>query len=491
MTDFLERKKKHKSGIHQLHDTKLFLWLASHNPLRRAKKLRTQFLIVLIFAGVLSVLTWKIVWRQQPGAWQVLKNIPGLMPDKEAFVEELREKAKNYYLPESEDDEAADGQLKPFFDSADNYTSVYIYDKEDGYYLTGKVAPLVYSSTWNLFYSMIFQITYSTYYDTHEPAGLSDDFSVDMEFANGTARVFITFFHNSRITIPYFVFSLGVSIFLFLFIMLMFIRYKIGYVLKLKDEILLISGGDLSHPIPDFGNDEIGILSRELDKLRIALDENMQQETESRKANQDLITAMSHDLRTPLTILNGYLEVMKLKRNPGMQEEYLKRCLDKTNDIRQMTDRMFEYALVFEKTEHITLCEIPVLLIHQCLTEHIDFLQLAGFTVEQTLCESPGIIAGDETMLKRIFQNLFSNILKYGDKKDAVRVSCSMEQDNIKVTLSNSVKENTDGIESNHVGLKSVEKMVKLHGGTLFVSNTSGVYIVNLTLPLMNTKSHK
>ena len=58
---------------------------------------------------------------------------------------------------------------------------------------------------------------------------------------------------------------------------------------------------------------------------------------------------MSHDLRTPLTILNGYLEILKLGRNdPKMQEEYLERCLRKTADIKEMTDKMFEYALVFE-----------------------------------------------------------------------------------------------------------------------------------------------
>ena len=68
---------------------------------------------------------------------------------------------------------------------------------------------------------------------------------------------------------------------------------------------------------------------------------------------------MSHDLRTPLTILNGYLEVLRLNRNPEMHEEYLKRCLQKTSDIREMTDRMFEYALVFEEGEEPKVKEIP------------------------------------------------------------------------------------------------------------------------------------
>lgn len=453
------------------------------NPLRRVKKLRTQFLIVLIIAGILSVQAWHLIWEQQPRAWRVLKNIPGMVPDQDAFIEDLRQKAKNYYIPDSEDDTEAVEQIQSFFDSADKYTSINIYGRDDSYYRVGHVADLMYTPTWNIFSSMVFQITYIEPANSQQSYDLSENLHTIMEFANGEADVYITFFHNSRITIPYFIFSLSTAIFLFLFITLMFIRKKISHVLNLKDNILLMSGGDLSHPIPNYGADEIGILSQELDKLRLALDENMQQEAASRRANQDLITAMSHDLRTPLTILNGYLEVLKLKKMPDMQEEYLNRCLEKTDDIRQMTDRMFEYALVFEDTETVTLTKLPISWIHQCLAEHIDFLRLAGFTVKESLCESSGTFPGDETILKRVFQNLFSNILKYGDKKDAVQIQCLTEHSQIKITLTNSVKQNLSGIESNHIGLKSVEKMIALHNGSLFISREGELYIVEITLP--------
>ena len=76
--------------------------------------------------------------------------------------------------------------------------------------------------------------------------------------------------------------------------------------------------------------------------------------------------AMSHDLRTPLTVLNGYLEVLKLKKgDPEKQEEYIDRCLKKTGDIRALTDRMFEYALVYEDTETARLRQIPVALLER------------------------------------------------------------------------------------------------------------------------------
>lgn len=451
------------------------------NPLHRIQKLRTQFLIVLLFAGILGILLFQFSWKHQPQAWHILKNLPGLSADKDVLIKNLQEAAPNYDMPQSEDDTEGIEKLAPFFALTDYYTSIYIYADSDGLFRASSDAELLKTKTWNIFSSMVFQITYIGYSSNNDI--LEEQFSFPVEFRNGSATIYVSLFHNSLITIPYFIFSLGVSITLFLLIVMLFIRRKIRHVLKLKDEILLMSGGDLSHPVPVLGNDEIGIVSQELDKLRLALNENMQQETESRKANQDLITAMSHDLRTPLTILNGYLEVLKLKKKPNMQEEYLNRCLAKTNDIRQMTDRMFEYALVFENTETITLAELPLSWIQQRLAEHIDFLRLAGFTVKEFICESSGVIPGDETILKRIFQNLFSNILKYGDKKNAVQVQCLTEHNQLKITLVNTIKQDLSGIESNHIGLKSARKMVELHNGTLFVSKEGGIYIVEILLP--------
>ena len=244
-----------------------------------------------------------------------------------------------------------------------------------------------------------------------------------------------------------------------------------------------MASGDLSHPVPKCGNDEIGVLAEELNGLRTALDDNIQKEAASRKANQDLITAMSHDLRTPLTILQGYLEVLKLKRySPDMAEEYINRCLQKTKDIKEMTDRMFEYALVFEETESPELIPLSYNVIYNLLNENCDFITLAGFKVEREIIRTEGSLLGDEIMLKRIFSNLFSNILKYGEKKNPVIVRCQIKSGKMEVFLINTVKAEHAEIESNRIGLKSTEKMVQLHRGQLYQSEENNIYTVQIQL---------
>ena len=245
-----------------------------------------------------------------------------------------------------------------------------------------------------------------------------------------------------------------------------------------------MSTGDLTHKTADFGGNEIGILATELNHLRESLSYNIQKQQESHKANQDLITALSHDLRTPLTILNGYLEVLKLKRNPQAQEEYLDRCLKKTEDIKELTDRMFEYALVAEENESPKLSWLSTDFIGQCLTENCDFIRLAGFTLTLKLPESTGVLQSDKTMLKRIFNNLFSNIIKYGDKKHIVTVSGQIQDMQFMVSVTNVAKTQTSHIDSNNIGLKNVDRMIQMLDGKLKVRQEKERFQVELCFPL-------
>lgn len=258
----------------------------------------------------------------------------------------------------------------------------------------------------------------------------------------------------------------------------------------MKDSIIGMSAGDLDTPVPSCGWDEIGNVAAELDSLRITLEENIRRESESRRANQDLITAMSHDLRTPLTVLNGYLEVLRLKLGqPDMQAEYIDRCLKKVEDIKALTDRMFEYALVYEEDETAELSPLPSSVLADCVRENCDFIRIAGFTVSEKIRPADNMIYGDEIMIKRIFSNLFSNILKYGDKKGEVDVQVYPERGRLRIAITNLIKADASETESNQIGLRSVRKMVEMHGGELYTFVETNVYTVCIAFNMINKYS--
>ena len=138
-----------------------------------------------------------------------------------------------------------------------------------------------------------------------------------LQFQNGKAQVVVANYQRALFIYPYMFLSLLLSVLVFLGIVLFF--------MNLEDARSTGSGAGNFADVhrgsdpPWFRNIvkmKLGILANELNHLRISLNENIVREQESRKANQDLITALSHDLRTPLTILTGYLEVLKLGRTP-------------------------------------------------------------------------------------------------------------------------------------------------------------------------------
>lgn len=443
-------------------------------------KIRTQFAVVFLMSLCLTFLLFVLLWYNKWLFYGKLADLD-LIPhpsynEDDKFWIRCTEEALKYDIPEiGTDEKTAEAELGPFFDLFDPGYSIFIYGAEDGHYRAGRPTKIISDSSFRSWFNFGYSMT----------DGLGEDMmKFTMQFKNGYADVMIYTYYRSFFAFPFLIFTIALCTVFFISLLLFFVGRKLRLILVLEDEVLLMASGNLTHTVPGCGEDEIGILARELNNLRITLSENILREAQSRKANQDLITAMSHDLRTPLTILNGYLEVLKLNRNPQKQEEYLSRCLKKTSDIKEMTDRMFEYALIYEEAETPELIWISTDFIRQCLLENCDFIHLAGFTATTHFTETTGVLKSDKTMLKRIFNNLFSNILKYGDKGIPVQVNGIISDRRIMVTIENSIKQDTSKVSGNNIGLKSVEKMMRLLEGEVNTQETGGNFLVELTFPL-------
>lgn len=447
--------------------------------IRRFKnlKIRTQSAVVILCAILIASAFFEIMWLNKWNFYEAVTHMKVFRAqiDDEDFQDTLVKEALHYNIPESEDDDEAVKALEPFLNLANEYNGVYIYGLEDGLYRAGKSPSIMENNTFTILFNLGYHLT-----------GGEGEFVYEfpLEFANGVAHIMVYNYQRVVYIYPYLLVCLFLSVALFLSLVLFFLNTKMRQILVLKDEILLMSTGDLTHTLPDYGSDEIGILTQELDHLRESLYDHIQKEQESRQANQDLITALSHDLRTPLTILKGYLEVIKFKKNPRTQEAYLDRCLKKTEDIKDLTDRMFEYALVAEEEETPKIIRLSTDFIRQCLTENCDFIRLTGFAANTYQAEASETLLGDKTMLKRIFNNLFSNILKYGDKKLPVSVSEQIQGANYIVSITNAIKSEDSQTDNNNIGLKNVDRMIRLLKGEMKVCRKQEWFEVELWFPL-------
>ena len=83
----------------------------------------------------------------------------------------------------------------------------------------------------------------------------------------------------------------------------------------------VLKGGDLNYQITIRGNDELAALAGEMDSMRRAIRSRQEEEELAHLANRGIVTAMSHDLRTPLTALMGYLDILSIEEDPGKKTE--------------------------------------------------------------------------------------------------------------------------------------------------------------------------
>lgn len=464
-------------------------------------KIRTQFFLLIAVSLLLSFTLFECMWHNRYRVFFLLQeHTPLTFAPSDDFYDRIESEAPNYDIPDSEDNKKQVEAIEPYLDLADPYTGLYIYSAEDGLFRAGRAATIFYNDRNPLFVSL---------YDLLIPNSGVHQFHTTIKFKNGYATVMTYTYHQVIFLLPWVILSLAAALLLFFFLLFFFISRKMNAVVRLEKEILRMSGGDLETPVSTFGGDEIGSLACELDHLRLALSETIRQEQESRTANQDLVTAMSHDLRTPLTVLTGYLEVLRLGRDPSKREEYVNRCLQKTSDLRELTDRMFEYALVFDDCTAAQITEIPSAFLYRCIHENAEYLRLTGRTVHlmadglfatpihdadghspdsEPVCPPPlppFSILADSTMLKRVFGNLFSNIIKYGDKKEPVEITGSLRESDFVITLKNTVKPNASNTESNRIGLKSVSKMLAQMGGGFNCTEENNTYRTEVTLRIL------
>ena len=307
-----------------------------------------------------------------------------------------------------------------------------------------------------------------------------------MENDQGFVQLRINYYPYLNYTLPYLIVSVILSFSYLLIFLQLFIRNKIKAIQIIQKDTSILAGGDWSHSFQYYGSDEIGQLSDELRSMQKSFYDNMQNEKKARKANQELITTLSHDLRTPLTSLLGYLELIRYRESSvEMKREYLDRSLLKVEQIRSLSNKMFEYFLVFEKEESLNMEVQPLSNLLNYIRENIEFMQQDDMKITYTLEDEHYQIACNIEMLQRAMDNLFSNMHKYADHSATAIVRGICEGNQYQLYMSNQIRIDDEKVESNRIGLKSVEKIIMMHNGTMNIDVKENTFTVVLELPLV------
>lgn len=310
-------------------------------------------------------------------------------------------------------------------------------------------------------------------------------------FADGDAEVVIYGTYEYQLYNYAMICDLLLAFLLFMTLVILGIRKKMAYIRLLSQEIEILEGGNLEYPITVRGRDELAQLAWGLDCMRQSFREQVEQEARLTRENQRIITEMSHDLRTPLTSIMLYTEILKKglwKKDPKLLE-YVEKIDGKARRMKQMSDHLFEYSLVSENSGvELEEPELFEVLFYDLFSETCSYLEQYGFQVKFQVVWIARNIRVNTGYIARIMDNLTSNIVKYASDREPVVIGSLEGREMAGFFIENTVRDMEEKPESTGIGIQSIRNMMKKMGGKCGVSCTENRFRIEVEFPCAGEK---
>jgi signal transduction histidine kinase len=288
-------------------------------------------------------------------------------------------------------------------------------------------------------------------------------------------------------------------------IFLIAINGRIKYLKYISKSVTNIKTQQYLNPIEIKGNDEISQLAEDINTMSERLKENYEKEKEQEEAKNELIVAVSHDLKTPLTSIIGYLELLNNGKDnlEKEQQEFLEIAFEKSKNLKMLIEELFEYTKL--SNNYMKLNKVPfnvAVLVNQIVGEHVLFLSEKNINVEIECAKNELICEIDIQKFIRVIENLIINAEKYSYKDSTFKIVMWEEDKNIKLSFINEGhniskddlvkifdemyridKSRNAEIEGSGLGLPISKKIIQLHGGKIWAECDGTKIYFNIELP--------
>lgn len=278
------------------------------------------------------------------------------------------------------------------------------------------------------------------------------------------------------------------------------------YVRKIQEQYQLLlqatnelAQGNLNGTIPD----DLGVFEpfrEEIDKIRTGFQKAVDEEVKSTKMKTDLITNVSHDLKTPLTAIITYVDLLK---DPNLskedQKKYIQILDQKANRLKLLIEDLFEISKATSKTVQLNIVDVDIVsLLRQVKLELQDKIEATDLLFRWQLPEEKVILPLDSQRTYRVFENLLVNITKYAMPHTRVYITMEDTENHVKITMKNisateltfnpseiterfvrgDASRNTEG---SGLGLAIAKSFTELQGGRLEVFTDADLFTVEIT----------
>lgn len=260
-----------------------------------------------------------------------------------------------------------------------------------------------------------------------------------------------------------------------------------------------IKNGNLDFEVEVHNKDEIGELCEDFEEMRIRLKDNAAEKLRAEQQNKELISNISHDLKTPITAIKGYVEGLMdgVADTPEKQNKYLQTVYSKAIDMDHLINELSFYSKIDTNKIPYTFNRINVVGYFEDCAEDIG-RELEdegfGFSYQNYVDDSVQMIA-DAEQIKRVINNIVGNSKKYSDKAETqIRMTVKDVGDFVQIEIEDNGKGiaakdlpyifdrfyRTDASRNSSrggsgIGLSIVKKIMEDHGGKIWVTSKEGI----------------
>ncbi len=243
--------------------------------------------------------------------------------------------------------------------------------------------------------------------------------------------------------------------------------------------------GKLNCNIEEKGRGHLRELAHDINNIRDGLRKSIESEMKSENMKTELITNVSHDLKTPLTSIINYIDLLK-RENIGSEtaKDYINILDKKSQRLKVLIDDLFEASKATSGAMELNITKIDIVqLLKQSLGENDERFKNSNLSVKLDIPDTKIFINGDGQRLYRVFENLISNIVKYSLSNTRVYIQMYVDDENKVVIIMRNISayeldfcaneitnrfkrgDSSRSTEGSGLGLAIAKSIVELHGG--------------------------
>lgn len=280
---------------------------------------------------------------------------------------------------------------------------------------------------------------------------------------------------------------------------------RTGYFNQILSNAAALAKGEFKPDLNIIGKSVFAKLAGDINKMKYGVKTSQNAQAKSERLKTELITNVSHDLRTPLTSIITYSELLK---NPELSEDernaYIEIIDRKSKRLKVLIDDLFEASKMASGAIELTKAKVDIVqLLQQSLAEYNETIEDSQVQFRVSNPDTPVYAYVDGQKLWRVFDNIIGNIIKYSLENTRAYIQVQEENHQVRITFKNISKyelsEDIDelferfkrGDESRHtdgsgLGLAIAKSIIDLHGGTLDIDVDGDLFKVTVILGLLD-----